>query len=89
MPIQDYFDFCHISEEAVQKHLAKFCQEQHIDRYELFESPLIAATLRISYNIPRGLVVILESNLLAYRKYLQALKEQESSSRALTITRNK
>ncbi|KAA1087374.1 hypothetical protein PGT21_030154 [Puccinia graminis f. sp. tritici] len=89
MPIADYFDFCHISEEAVNKHLAKFCREQHIDRYELFECSDVMSKFRIYYDAPCGLVIILKKNVSAYREYLQALKEQESSSQALTLRRNK
>ncbi|EFP84103.1 hypothetical protein PGT21_037070 [Puccinia graminis f. sp. tritici] len=71
VPINDFFDYCHISPAVIDACLGHVLIEQHIDRYELFESAIVLSQLQNPrYAIPSGLIAILSLNVPAYRKYL-------------------
>ncbi|KAA1124391.1 hypothetical protein PGTUg99_030030 [Puccinia graminis f. sp. tritici] len=70
-PLDNYFAYCHISSAVIDACLAQVLIEQHIDRYELYQSPIVISQLQNPiYAIPSGLIAILSLNVPAYRKYL-------------------
>ncbi|KNE96921.1 hypothetical protein PSTG_09788 [Puccinia striiformis f. sp. tritici PST-78] len=74
-PLTDFFDYCNLCKEVVQHCLINVLVEQHIDRYELFASPIIINVLQSpQYCIPLGLIVILSSNVENYKAYLQSTR---------------
>ncbi|KAH9461652.1 hypothetical protein MJO29_009145 [Puccinia striiformis f. sp. tritici] len=78
LPIRDYFDYCHISDDMVEKYLVPFCEAEYIDRYELINDFEVKYKYTGSdYAWPSGLIAIIKNNVDGYKKYLQALKDRQ------------
>ncbi|KAI7950472.1 hypothetical protein MJO29_009146, partial [Puccinia striiformis f. sp. tritici] len=56
-----------ISQAKLERHLLKFCEKEHIDRYQLFASYVVESGLCESLpEVPIGIIVILTDNVSAY-----------------------
>ncbi|KNE90964.1 hypothetical protein PSTG_15605 [Puccinia striiformis f. sp. tritici PST-78] len=68
-----------ISQAKLERHLLKFCEKEHIDRYQLFASYVVESGLCESLpEVPIGIIVILTDNVSAYEKYLKAEASNEN-----------